>query len=233
VTRSVLLPALVAVGLLVAVWAATAGPVQMLGVAAPQHSSTTSVHRHASDSPLNAPPKMPTYRQLTRDVKPTVDLSWLGELIGYAAVLAGAFAAFRLLQALWRNRWRRPDKPATVEFEPLPPDQMADVIAQDADARLAAVESGRPSDGIVACWLRLEDSVAACGVPPRPAETSTELVTRVLRALDVDPRAVAGLARLYREARFSDHVLGEDSRERAREALRSISQDLARAKVTA
>jgi hypothetical protein len=110
---------------------------------------------------------------------------------------------------------------------------MADVIEQDAGARLAAVETGGPRDGIVACWLRLQDSVAACGVPLRPAETSSELVTRVLRALDVDPRAVAGLARLYREARFSDHVLGEESREQARAALRSISHDLAHREVTA
>jgi hypothetical protein len=203
----------------------------MLGVASAQHS-TASAPRHASESPLNAPPKMPTYRQLTRDVHPSIDLSWVGELLGYAALLGVCFAAFRLLQALWRHRWRRPDRPAAVEFEPLPPDEMAEVIEQDAGARLAAVETGRPRDGIVACWLRLEDSVAACGVPPRPAETSTELVTRVLRALDVDPRAVAALARLYREARFSDHVLGEDSRDRAREALRSISQDLARPGVT-
>ncbi len=81
----------------------------------------------------------------------------------------------------------------------------------------------------MACWLRLEESVAACGVTPRPAETSTELVTRVLRSLDVDPRSVATLARLYREARFSDHVLGEDGRDQARAALRTLSEDLASA----
>ncbi len=115
-----------------------------------------------------------------------------------------------------------------MDFEPLPPHEIADAIEQDAEARLAAVETGGPRDGIVACWLRLEETVAACGVPPRPAETSTELVTRVLRSLDVDPRPVATLARLYREARFSEHELDEGSREQARVALHSLSQDLAR-----
>jgi len=233
VARSVLLSVFVGLGLLVAVWASTAGPVHMLGVASAPHTSSTTTEQHTSQTPLTAPPKQRTYRELTRDVHPTIDLSWVGELIGYAAVLTICFVAFRLLQALWLNRWRRPVEPAAVEFEPLPPAQMAEMIEQDGEARLAAVERGRPSDGIIACWQRLEESVAACGVRPRPAETSTELVARVLRALDVDPRAVAGLARLYREARFSDHPLGEDSRERAREALRSINEDLARPGVTA
>jgi hypothetical protein len=175
---------------------------------------------------------MPSYRELTRGVHHDVDLSWVGELIGYAAVLAACFGGYLLLRALWRNRWRRPDKPVAVAFEPLPPEEMADLIEQDAGARMAAVEAGGPRDGIVACWLRLEESVAACGVAPRPSETSTELVTRVLRSLDVDPRAVAALARLYREARFSDHALGEGAREQARAALRSLGGDLARRGVT-
>jgi hypothetical protein len=171
---------------------------------------------------------LPDARQLTRNLHHDMNLSWLGELLGYAAVLAICFGGYLVLRALWRNRWRRPEKPVAVTFEPLPPEEMADLIEQDAGARMAAVEEGGPRDGIVACWLRLEESVAACGLPPRPAETSTELVTRVLRSLDVDPRAVATLARLYREARFSDHVLGENGRDQARAALRTLSEDLAR-----
>jgi hypothetical protein len=231
VRRSALLPAAVAVGLLLAVWTATAGPVRMFGTVPVHHVRATAPATAAHASA--APSSLPTYRQLTRGVHASVDLSWLGELLGYTALLALCFGGYLLLRALWRNRWRRPEQPVAVEFEPLPPGEVAAAIEQDADARLVAVETGGPRDGIVACWLRLESTVAACGVSPRPAETSTELVTRVLRTLDVDPRAAASLARLYREARFSEHVLGEDRREQARAALRTLSADLARPGVSA
>ena len=210
-----------------AVWAATAGPVRMLGVAPVDDTTVTGLpapEGAAEDNSLT----MPSYRELTKDVHADIDLSWIGELLGYTAAVAVCFGGFLLLRSLWRHRWRRPDKPAEVDFEPLPPGEMAEMIEQDSEARLVAVETGGPRDGIVACWLRLEETVAACGVAPRPAETSTELVTRVLRSLDVDPRAAATLARLYREARFSDHLLTEESREQARAALRTLSQDMAR-----
>jgi Domain of unknown function (DUF4129) len=227
VRRSALLPAAVAIGALVAVWAATAGPVRMLGVA-PVQEGTTLTGLPTPVAPDDNASTPPSARDLTRDLHPSVDLSWIGELLGYTAALAVCFGGFLLLRSLWRHRWRRPDQPATVHFEPLPPGKMAEMIEQDSEARLAAVETGGPRDGIVACWLRLEETVAACGVAPRPAETSTELVTRVLRSLDIDPRAAATLARLYREARFSDHVLTEESREQARAALRTLSQELSR-----
>jgi hypothetical protein len=230
VRRSALLPAAVVIGLLVVIWAATAGPVRMLGVAPVQETTTTELPAPARPDDNASTP--PSARELSRNLHADIDLSWVGELVGYAAVLALSFGAYLLLSALWRNRWRRPDKPDPVRFEPLPPQEMAGVIEQDSEARLAAVGTGGPRDGIVACWLRLEESVAACGVPPRPSETSTELVTRVLHSLDVDPRAVATLARLYREARFSDHVLEESSREQARAALHTLSQDLTRSGVT-
>lgn len=210
-----------------AVWVATAGPVRMLGVAQVDDTTVTGLPARAG-APEDDSSKIPNARELSKDVQAELDLSWIGELLTYTAVLAACFGGFVLLRLLWRHRWRPPEKPTTVAFEPLPPHEIADAIEQDAEARLTAVATGAPRDGIVACWLRLEETVAACGVPPRPAETSTELVTRVLRSLDVDPRPVATLARLYREARFSEHELDEGSREQARVALHSLSQDLAR-----
>jgi hypothetical protein len=50
----------------------------------------------------------------------------------------------------------------------------------------------------------------------------------VLHALDLDPRAIERLARLYREARFSRHPLGEDARAQAAAALEALHADLAR-----
>ena len=64
-------------------------------------------------------------------------------------------------------------------------------------------------------------------MPPDRAETSAEYVVRVLRALDLEPRPIAILAQLFREARFSEHPLGEDARSRARSALEALHGELA------
>jgi hypothetical protein len=63
-------------------------------------------------------------------------------------------------------------------------------------------------------------------VEPRRSETSAEFVVRTLRAIDVDPRPIGALAALYREARFSDHELGEARRTAAREALQALHEEL-------
>lgn len=211
-------------GLVLAVWAATTGPVRMLGTAN-RHATARSPHVAPSPTPSSAATPMPTYRQLTSHVQSTLDLSWLGQLIGYTAVLAGCYGIFVLLRSLWRNRWRAPEKRPDTGFEVLPDQAVLASLHDDAQAQLSALEGGGPRDSIVACWLRLEEIVAESGVPARRSETSTELVSRVLHQLDLDPRPVATLASLYREARFSEHPMGEASREDARSALRRLHED--------
>jgi hypothetical protein len=80
----------------------------------------------------------------------------------------------------------------------------------------------------VACWLRLEASVIAAGVERRPSDTSTELVQRVLGDHQVNPKSLAVLAWLYREARFSDHEMTEAERATAISALDQVHAGLAR-----
>jgi hypothetical protein len=134
-------------------------------------------------------------------------------------------AALLGVRWLWQRRWHRPEKPETVAFEVLP-DAVTDALRAAAREQLEAVEQGSPRNGIVACWLRLQEIVTAAGVEPRRSETSAEFVVRTLRAIDVDPRPIGALAALYREARFSDHELGEERRTAAREALQSLHDDL-------
>lgn len=220
------LPAVVVLGMLVLLWAATTGPVAMLGTATGRSSAPVATPTRTPTSTASASGSLPTYRQVTKGVRASVDLSWLGQLIAYTALLALCWALYLLVRSLWRNRWRRPDKPVEVPFDLVPDGVLAEAVARDAPELLAAVEQGGPRDGIVACWLRLEDSVASSGVVPRAAETSSELAGRVLRGLDVDPHSVARLAELYREARFSRHPMPESSRAEAREALRTIHRDL-------
>ena len=100
------------------------------------------------------------------------------------------------------------------------------MTAAAVDLRVALAE-GDAANGIVACWVRLEDAVVASGIGRAPAETSSELTMRVLRARAVDADALACLAALYREARFSRHDLGEPDRQRAVDVLDEVLAQLA------
>lgn len=224
VAPSALLPVGVLLGLLLLVWAATTGPVRML---------SDSGRRYVFEPPPSPPPsptdgttQAPNLRELTRDVRPLTDLSWLGDLIATAGLLLVCVAVLLGLRRLWIHRWHPPEPPEVVAFEVLP-ERVAEALREDRTAQLDAVEQGSPRNGIVACWLRVQESMAAAGVPPNRAETSAEFVTRVLHALDLDPRPIATLAALFREARFSEHPVGEDARRTARAALEALHDELA------
>ena len=225
--RAALVAPGVAVGVLVLVWAASTGPGQVFsGTSAPRAVPET-LNRN-SQTPSDAPTGLA--EELLKDVEPTADLSWVGDLIAWAVLLGLAIVVYLVVAALVRvairDGWLRPQRRTAVEFEVLPEERAAQALAADAVARLEAVEQGEVRNGIVRCWARLEDAVAEAGLPRARHETSAEFTVRVLHALDLDPHAIGELARLYREARFSEHELGEDSRSRARESLLSLERDL-------
>jgi hypothetical protein len=218
-----LLPTVVVLGLLVLVWAATTGPVRMLS-----ESGRTFVFNTPPPTPTQTPsadPSTGTLREVTKDVAPQFHLAWLGDLIIWTLFLAIGIGLFLGLRWLWIHRWQPPEKPEEVEFDVLP-DRLVEALSHDAAAQQAAVEEGDPRNGIVACWLRLQQVVADAGLPPRRSETSSEFVVRALHSLDLDPRAIGRLAALYREARFSEHQLGEDARTAARDALAALHAEL-------
>ena len=217
-----LLPTVVVLGLLVLVWAATTGPVRMLS-----ESGRTFVFN--TPTPLPTQPTESegtgTLREVTKDVDPQFHLAWLGDLIAWTLLIALGIGLFLGLRWLWIHRWQPPEKPEEVDFDVLP-DRLVDALRRDVSAQQAAVEEGDPRNGIVACWLRLQEVVTDAGVPPRRSETSSEFVVRALHSLDLDPRAIGRLAALYREARFSEHTIGEDGRTAARDALHALHDDL-------
>ncbi|HET6627343.1 MAG TPA: DUF4129 domain-containing protein [Nocardioidaceae bacterium] len=219
-----LFAAATATGLVILVLAAAAGPVPILSA-----SGRTFVFTPPPPPPTPSDPNPGTtknLREATEDVRQTVDLAWLGELIAWAIVLGLLLVVVLVLRRLWQDRWRRPAKPADVAFDVLPEDAVFEALREDVDSQLAAVDAGDPRNGIVGCWLRLEEVVAAAGLPRSPWETSAEYTLRILHTLDVDPRSIAQLSQLYREARFSEHELDETARAAAREALRQLHSDL-------
>ncbi|MET0910667.1 MAG: DUF4129 domain-containing protein, partial [Ilumatobacteraceae bacterium] len=140
-----------------------------------------------------------------------------------------AIIVWLVVRYAWRHRpklrWtRHPRRPRSDEFDVL--DEVATAITADAAAQQSALRRGTPRNAIVECWLRLEAAVVAAGVPRRPADTSTDLMLRVMAARPIDPTAIANLAALYREARFSDHPMTEDSRREAIDALDIVHEGL-------
>lgn len=103
-------------------------------------------------------------------------------------------------------------------------------LAQSAEKSLARLREGDPRNAIVRCWLDLEDTVSGIGLSRDPALTSEEFTAEVLTRYAVTPATISDLAALYREARFSEHALGELQRERALEALRSLRDELDRSR---
>jgi hypothetical protein len=224
IAPAALLPAAVVLALVVLSWAAATGPVELLSPSGRTRAVPTPSQSTAS--PSTDEEATGTLREVTRDVQPRFDLAWLGDLIAYLLLIGVCLAVFLVARRLWLLRWKPPQKPGSVEFEVLPDVAVQEALLEDVDEQLTAVGEGSVRNGIVGCWLRLEQIVAAAGYPRLPAETSSEFVVRVLKSLDLDPRAAATLAALYREARFSEHELGEDKRTAARSALQALHEDL-------
>lgn len=125
------------------------------------------------------------------------------------------------------SRWSRISSEPLGERVPVTRDEE---LQSALDAGLRAVSSGAPTDGVIRCWVALEEVAARAGVPREPAETSTEFTVRVLGARDVPADDLQLLAALYREARFSDHGLGEPARAQAEAALTRLRRSLSRAR---
>lgn len=157
------------------------------------------------------------------------DSSFIELIVRLALVLAVLLGAVILLQTILRvlrelrfnRRGRRPDVRWDLA-EPTGHEELAEVV----DEGLRALQTGRVADAIIACWVKLEDAAAAVGVVRDPAETATELTARVLHRHDVSIVAIDTLLDLYREARYSEHGMGDVSRAAAQSALARVRADL-------
>lgn len=160
-----------------------------------------------------------------------VDLSWLQPLLVWSGVLVLCAVGLALGWWLWSRRprfeRRPPRRVAERDLEVLPDvDRLREALAGTSDTLRSLLADGSPREGVIRCWLRLEQLVADLGVNRAPAETSTELTVRLLHALDLDPRPVGALAAMYREARFSSHDLDESARTTARALLDQVQREL-------
>lgn len=155
----------------------------------------------------------------------------IGQAVGLALTVVVAVAMVlvvllvgRRAVTLWRLR-RRYEPPPFADFETVETSdaqQARRSMATDEREQLRVLLDGAPRNAIVACWHRFELQAVEAGLVRHAWETSSELALRLLERAEVDPVAVTRLLELYREARFSEHDLGEDAREAAVAALRRI-----------
>lgn len=144
-------------------------------------------------------------------------------------LLAGLALVVRyVVRVVRRIRLRRIRRAAAVlPGEPAPDDlvrQMTDAVDEALDELDVA---GRPAgDAIIRCWQRLVEAAAEAGIAPVASDTPEEAVHRVFAATTVPAVPLRVLAELYREARFSEHTLGEADVTKARGALTYIVAEL-------
>lgn len=99
-----------------------------------------------------------------------------------------------------------------------PPESLQSLL----DVQLSALDAGTPRNAIVAAWVQLEDFAENHGLPRRRPDTPAEFVARALATYNLDQAVIERLADLYREARFSTHVIQERQREDARTCLKRL-----------
>lgn len=145
---------------------------------------------------------------------------------GPVLVVLGLLA---LIAAAWflSERARRRRLPSE-QGSPLP--ALADVLDETLDDLRAEQD---PRRAVVAAYARMEQALAAFGLPRRPAEAPAEYLKRIFEELDVGRRATSHLTRLFSQAKFSSHDVDAEMKGQAIEALVAIRDELRTAALVA
>lgn len=154
-----------------------------------------------------------------------------GRAAAVALVVALGLTVAAILLRLRFSLRRRPREGRAALgalLDPVDPELLDDVdaLADALSEGLADLDAGTARNGIVAAWLRLEAAAESERFHRDPADTPAEFVAHVLASYDLDGDAIDRLAVLYREARFSEHALGEAQRSEAAACLATLLREL-------
>ncbi|GAA5160698.1 hypothetical protein GCM10011366_07780 [Ornithinimicrobium tianjinense] len=204
--------------LVVLVWGSSSGDPL---VTAPQ-GTWGEPRAESADVPTTAA----TARATTRpgEELPDRTTTWAIDLATALFLMAVLTTILLLLRWMSQQRVEEKERRALLEEDEL----VALLEATSDEVRWQALAEGDPRNGVVACWVALEQAVQRAGLHQDRAETAAELTARVLARYDVDATAITDLSEAYREARFSRHPVTETQRERAVTALERIHTDLRR-----
>jgi hypothetical protein len=185
-------------------------------------------------TPRTLPPERPlTHSPLPSPSAPGEPEAFLPRWVGWALTFLclGLLLAIivSLLWTLLRDRLAQHRTAGAVDRSQLP--NFADTqraVRAAVDVGLADLDDSDadPRRAVIACWVRLERAAAVAGTPREPGDTSTDLVARLLASHMVSGDVLAGLAAVYREARFATHTVDAAMRDQARSALRLLRDEL-------
>src|SRR5215210_1680991 len=144
-------------------------------------------------------------------LEPGTSPSFRWELVVLVGLAAGAFAL---------RQWSAPKRPVDAA-------EIADALVDEIDGALADLEGeDDPRRAVIAAYARMERTLAAHGVPRRPAEAPLEYLGRVLAELRVGAPAVEALTDLFEQAKFSLHDVDIRMKTDAIAALAAVRGDL-------
>jgi hypothetical protein len=174
--------------------------------------------------PPHRPGQDPTGTGSSGPDSPDTRTSWT-VLVVVGLVLAGSALVSR-----WAAR-RRPDPGAEQDPRDERRDEV-DLLVAAVDAADAGLQRhADPRAAVLAAYAamagRLSGGLARRGRSARRSDTATELLDRAVAAGLVDGAPAQTLTELFREARFSDHPMGEDARRSALDCLARVRTELA------
>ncbi|AII06567.1 DUF4129 domain-containing protein [Rhodococcus opacus] len=154
----------------------------------------------------------------------------LTELWTAAAIVGPVLVTVLILGAVARRPLRSRVGAWTAASSPDGP-AASQSLARAAEEGLAVVvaPSLPPREAIIASYAAMEDALrGAPGAEPRESDTPSEVLARAVQLEALRFEAAAPLVRLFSEARFSLHPMGEQHRDEAADLLRRVLDDLER-----
>ena len=182
----------------------------------------------SASAPETAPPQEPL-----PDFEPNETLGKILEAVGIVLasliVIGVGYLLARWVRRLWRDReLRRMAGSAVVApLADLPSDEPtpdAPTLRRGVAGALERLDSGTPSDAIVAAGLAVEQTAADSGLDRGAAETAGEFAVRIVTHRSTVRRDAEDLLRLYEGVRFGSHRVSEPERDAARTCLRHIEE---------
>ena len=137
-----------------------------------------------------------------------------GESFGFSTILVAVLIALALVAGAAMLMRRR--KQAAI-------DELAGVFSYTAEL-LAAGDEIR--EAIFNCYESLCQILMRRGFLRRDFETVREFELAIRNALPISEQALVALDRIFEEARYSSHVLGEPHRQNAQMALSTVLQEI-------
>lgn len=217
-------------------WPLPAVVALILGTALAAAGSTPNLRR--VQPPVDVAPTLPDYQRPTAEPVPTGGVAEAvretglpGWLVPAALTVLGLLLAVVVALLAWfvvRDQLRRRAGRATRSAVPgQRPSTAEDVVAAlDAGLEDLSDNDRDPRRAVIACWVRLEQAAAAAGTARRPGDTPADLVGRLLAEQQVSAEVLAGLAHVYREARYATHTVDDRMRVEARAALQRLRGEL-------